>query len=375
MRKLFLPLAGMLFVLSLLNIMLPFDLITWRLSVVTKEYGHFFFLLGAFFALMSWRDKDIPSVLLFAFASFFFARPMMMAWSGESAWRREFAQTLGEEKPLPPLLSLKTLFFGRGLLSAPYERLVYAKSDGEDLHLDFYRATPAPSGPVPWVLVLHGGGWEGGSSDQLPELNWHLARQGYAVISMSYRFSPKHPWPAQREDALAALHYVREHAAGMGLDLNRWFVLGRSAGAQIAGVLAYTLKDPGLRGYISFYPPTDLTFGYEVGEENDLLASRSLVRRFLKGSPQENAPNYQSSSVIEALANHPVPTLLLHGRTDLLTWFKHSERLALRLQALNVPYAYVDYPWATHGFDYNLNGPAGQISTTLIDSFLQRFSR
>ncbi len=67
---------------------------------------------------------------------------------------------------------------------------------------------------------------------------------------------------------------------------------------------------------------------------------------------------------------HPVPTLLLHGQPDRLVWHKHSERLYERLKAAGVPAAFIDMSWATHGFDYNLNGPGGQISTGAVDDFL-----
>jgi acetyl esterase/lipase len=69
------------------------------------------------------------------------------------------------------------------------------------------------------------------------------------------------------------------------------------------------------------------------------------------------------------------PTLLLHGTLDTLVWPRHAERLAARLAAAGVPHVYVALPWATHAFDYNLNGPGGQITTYALERFLAFVTR
>ena len=194
-------------------------------------------------------------------------------------------------------------------------------------------------------------------------------------MAITYRFAPKYIWPAQKDDVHLAFDFIKAHANEFGIDLHNFFILSRSAGAQIAGAVAYQMKDPGLRGYISFYSPTDLKFGYEVGDEDDILKSRQLVRNFMGGKPIEIPENYKDASVIESLAQNPtlVPTLIFHGELDRLCWFKHSERLQMQLEARHIPHTFVRMPWATHGFDYNINGPSGQISTHLIESFLHQY--
>ncbi len=47
-----------------------------------------------------------------------------------------------------------------------------------------------------------------------------------------------------------------------------------------------------------------------------------------------------------------------------------SERLAARLQGVSVPHLLVRLPWATHGFDHNIRGPGGQLSTCAVEAFL-----
>ena len=62
---------------------------------------------------------------------------------------------------------------------------------------------------------------------------------GYAVASIDYRLAPEFKWPAQRDDLLAAIRFLRAHAAALGIDEDRLVLLGRSAGGQIATAAAY----------------------------------------------------------------------------------------------------------------------------------------
>jgi acetyl esterase/lipase len=66
---------------------------------------------------------------------------------------------------------------------------------------------------------------------------------------------------------------------------------------------------------------------------------------------------------------------LIHGANDTLSWYRHSERLAARLQELHVPHFYLRLPWATHGFDFNPDGPGGQLADCAIDGFIRHATR
>jgi len=65
------------------------------------------------------------------------------------------------------------------------------------------------------------------------------------------------------------------------------------------------------------------------------------------------------------------PTLLLHGARDELVWVRQSRRLAAVLQRKQARYLYLEFPWATHAFDFNFNGPGGQISRYAVLNFLK----
>src|SRR3712207_6201694 len=97
--------------------------------------------------------------------------------------------------------------------------MAYSKS----LLLDFYRA--GGRSPAPCVVAIHGGSWVGGNrldDGTKRQLNDYLARRGYAVASIDYRLAPEWIWPAQREDLLAAVAFLRARAAELGSDPTRF---------------------------------------------------------------------------------------------------------------------------------------------------------
>jgi acetyl esterase/lipase len=149
-------------------------------------------------------------------------------------------------------------------------------------------------------------------------------------------------------------------------------LFGRSAGGQLATAIGYGARDPAIRGVVALYAPHDMPFAWSVSREDDTLNSLRLFRQYFGGPPDtpERKALYESASgQLLARADSP-PTLLIHGASDTLAWYRHSERLAARLQELRVPHYHLQLPWATHGFDYNPDGPGGQLADHAIEAFI-----
>ncbi|NBN95555.1 MAG: alpha/beta hydrolase, partial [Verrucomicrobia bacterium] len=106
--------------------------------------------------------------------------------------------------------------------------LEYAQVKGVGLKLDLYRPTAKPSAPMPLVIWVHGGGWSKGTKAGCP-VSW-LAAKGYAVASLDFRLLPEHPWPAQIEDPVAALRWLRQESGKYGFDAERSAAIGGSSG-------------------------------------------------------------------------------------------------------------------------------------------------
>jgi acetyl esterase/lipase len=350
--------ATLLLALSILPYLRLPNVTAWKLSLVATEFGHWIALVALgwviFYSLS--QKKSLSKVMTVAALSVSAVISLIPSIEAKMILRDEF--------------SVSRLFFGISDSQIRPQTFVFEELPAK-LTLDFYPAKKSARGN-PWLLVIHGGGWNSGEKEDLPELNSYLANRGISVAAISYRLAPHAIWPAPREDAAAAVRFVKSHSQELGTDPTRWAILGRSAGGQIAEDLAYSIQDPSLKGCVALYAPADMVFAYEFGKEDDILRSPSLIREYLGGSLSEREDVYRDASPIYWVRSNSVPTLLLHGENDTLVWHRQSERLEDRLRSVAVSVTFISLPWATHGFDYNFNGPGGQIMSTSVEHFLER---
>ncbi|MCB5222052.1 alpha/beta hydrolase [Lactiplantibacillus pentosus] len=124
--------------------------------------------------------------------------------------------------------------------------------------LDLYRPTDAPR-PLPVIINIHGGGWCYGTKEtyQFYGLNW--AQRGFAFVNPNYRLAPDAVFPDELDDVDRYIHWVADHADEYGLDRNNVFLLGDSAGGQMAEQYAAILTNPDYRDLFG-YQLTDLHF-------------------------------------------------------------------------------------------------------------------
>jgi acetyl esterase len=124
----------------------------------------------------------------------------------------------------------------------------------EDLRIPAADGTPlparlyAPTGDrLPVLLYLHGGGFVIGNLETHDSLCRQLAlRSGAAVVALDYRLAPEHRFPVAVDDAWAAMRWLAEQGASVGLDGTRLAVGGDSAGGTLAAVCAIHARDIGL---------------------------------------------------------------------------------------------------------------------------------
>ncbi|MFI1031623.1 alpha/beta hydrolase [Streptomyces sp. NPDC020951] len=109
-----------------------------------------------------------------------------------------------------------------------------------DVQVRIYR----PHQPQGAVIWLHGGGWVVGSLDT--EHLWAAPManlSGAVVITVDFRLSPEHRFPAALDDVYAVLTWTHDHAAELGIDPDRIAVAGHSAGAGLAAQVALRARD------------------------------------------------------------------------------------------------------------------------------------
>ena len=124
------------------------------------------------------------------------------------------------------------------------------------IHVRVYR--PPGETPKPGVIYFHGGGWVVGSCETHDDMCAEMADQADCVVVMvDYRLAPDQPHPAQLEDSLKVLDWMRSSGRALGIDPSRIVGAGDSAGGQMTVGLALKLRDQGLaqlRGMVLIYP-------------------------------------------------------------------------------------------------------------------------
>lgn len=119
------------------------------------------------------------------------------------------------------------------------ERFVAGPDGAPDLRILIYSPPQASEKPGPALLNIHGGGYVMGAPEQNAMANRDKAlRLGCPVIATSYRLAPETPWPGAVEDCYAALRWMHDNAAELGIDPQRIAISGESAGGGHAAALA-----------------------------------------------------------------------------------------------------------------------------------------
>jgi arylformamidase len=104
--------------------------------------------------------------------------------------------------------------------------------------LDFIAPTGA-AGPVPLVVFIHGGGWSIGDKAYGDAVKaTYFTGRGYAYASLNYRLVPDATVEQQGADIAAGLAYLRVNAQSLGVDPDRIVIMGHSAGAHLAALVA-----------------------------------------------------------------------------------------------------------------------------------------
>lgn len=141
-----------------------------------------------------------------------------------------------EMPPMPPELETVTL----------EERLIPGPAGAPDVRIYHYSPPGQAAGPRAALLHIHGGGYVIGS----PEINDSANRSvalalGITVVSVKYRLAPETVWPGAVQDCYAALTWLHDNAAAIGVDPARIAIAGESAGGGHAAALALYARSKG----------------------------------------------------------------------------------------------------------------------------------
>jgi acetyl esterase/lipase len=234
--------------------------------------------------------------------------------------------------------------------------LEYGKAGEESLKLDLARPADG-EGPFPAVVVIHGGAWRGGHRSAHTDLVLQLAQRGYVAATISYRFCPKHAFPAQVEDAKCAVRFLRANGEKYKIDKDRIGAVGASAGAHLAMMLGVMDKEDGLEGsggspeqsskvqaVVGFFGPTDLL------ADDMPQPTRPLIKDFIGGTPGEKPQEHRRASPLTYVTKGDAPILMLQGTKDPLVPHTQAFKMAEAMTAAGVPGRVEVYVGAGHGW-------------------------
>jgi acetyl esterase/lipase len=211
-------------------------------------------------------------------------------------------------------------------------------ADGPRHTLDVYR--PAAEGRAPVIVFFYGGSWQHGHKALYGFVGTALARRGYVVLVADYRLYPEVSYPGFLDDGARAVRWAKDNAAWFGGDGTRVFVMGHSAGAYIAAMLAI---DSRWLANVSLAPGQDIAGLIGVAGPYDFLPlhSETLKRIFNGGTDPATQP-------ITHVTPGAPPALLLTSVSDGIVEPSNATRLAARLRDAGSEATVVTYPRTGH---------------------------
>ena len=232
--------------------------------------------------------------------------------------------------------------------------LQIAGPEGTDLDVRVYR--PNRDGDMATLIYCHGGGWALGGLDSVDPLCRLLAVEaGIIVISVGYRRTPEHSFPAALRDVYTVLEWTEGHVEPLAGDPDRIAIGGDSAGGNLAAAVTLMTRDfdgPSLDCQLLVYPVLDCAFDTASYEENaeGYYLTRADMEWFWEMYLDDPL---HASNPYAAPARHPdlsglPPAYILTCEFDPLR--SEGKSYADRLRAADVPVTYANIDGMIHGF-------------------------
>lgn len=261
--------------------------------------------------------------------------------------------------------------------------IVYGKGGDVELMIDLTKPKDG-EGPFPALVLIHGGGWIGGTRQSFQPLAEQAARRGYVAVTVTYRLTQpdpetklgKHQFPEQLHDCKCAVRWLRSAAKKYDVDPDRIGVMGGSAGGHLSLLVGMVDEHAKLEGdgghadqssrvdaVVNLFGPTELAKAYDdVPQVHDLLIA------FLGGPPAEKSENYKAASPVTYISEDDPPILTLHGDKDNIVLVSQAVLLDDAMKAAKADHELLILKDQGHGF----SGEALTKASDTMWSFLDR---
>ena len=202
------------------------------------------------------------------------------------------------------------------------------------------------------IVFVHGGFWIGGDKAQFTALAKTFRDKGYASAVINYRLSntpEKNIHPTQVNDLASAIAFIQSRAGEWKISPDDLSLLGASAGGHLALLYAYAY-DAGhtVKAVISMAGPSNL-----MNMQSASPQQAQVVRWFLGTDAQSSPTIYQQASPLSHVTANTNPTLLLHGKLDVIVPYEQSLELKSKLDQFSVKNKLIIYENLGHEDDLN----------------------
>lgn len=181
------------------------------------------------------------------------------------------------------------------------------------------------SATLPTIISFHGGGWVYGSKQLYSHYCMRLARRGFAVVNFDYRLAPENKYPAPLEDACNVLRWMQINALSYNIDLNNVFMVGDSAGGQLAFQILTMLTNPDYAALFNFAPPKDfrvnacgLNCGCYFMPISRLISPKRMGKMFAAYFPEDYMPYVPQMKTQKYITKAFPPAIVMSAENDYL---------------------------------------------------------
>ncbi len=243
-------------------------------------------------------------------------------------------------------ISYSTVSFGQGNPNIHFfsegtqlkENIPYNNDSHQKHLLDLYLPKNA-KGKIPLVVLIHGGAWL--SNDKYADMGYMtktmaaIVDAGYAIASIDYRFSTEATFPANLQDCNRAISFLYDHADKYGFDVNRFAVMGFSAGGHLANMVGLTKNNHvadffmkgsntafRIKAVVDFYGPAELVL---FPTSNDPKSPEGIL---LGAAPLDRPDLAKIASPITYVDKNDPPFLIIQGEKDESVNPKQSQLLS-----------------------------------------------
>ena len=216
--------------------------------------------------------------------------------------------------------------------------------------------TPTADGPMPIMMYFHGGGFVKGGVVETDVFCRRLAKAtGNVVVSVDYRLTPEHPYPAALDDAYHCSLWAYENARALGGTQDSFSVCGESAGGNLATViclLARSSAEIEISRQILLQPVVDFTLSFpSIGmPASECLVPREDLAWYYEEYYGTNADtkDFRVSPIFADDLSGLPPALIITAEHDTLR--DEAKAYADRLGSSGVRTKYSCYGGMVHGF-------------------------